>query len=61
MDTKEEKLVLFATSIATQLACGLSVEELEDLRCLVNHIGCSISTIISLKCNREKKKSKCNY
>lgn len=58
MDTKEESLILFATSIATQLACGLSVEELEDLRCLVNHVGCSISTIISLKCNHVKKNIK---
>lgn len=60
MKTKDEQLVLLATTIATQLTCGLSFDELEDLRCLVNQVGCSISTIISLKCSRMKRNNENN-
>lgn len=57
MERKEEELVLFATSIAMQLARGLSLDELEDLRCLINQVSCSISTLISQKCNCQKRKN----
>lgn len=57
MERKEEELVLFATSIAMQLARGLSLEELEDLRCLINQVSCSISTLISEKHNCLKRKN----
>lgn len=57
MERKEEELVLFATSIAMQLACGLSLDELEDLRCLINQVSCSISTLIAQKCNFQKRKN----
>lgn len=55
MNCKEENLVLFATSIAMELSKGLSVEELEDLRCLVNQISCSIGTLISSKMCAQKR------
>lgn len=56
MECKDEQLVLFATSIAMQLAKDLDLDELEDLRCLVNQISCSLSTLISKKyCSLKKK------
>ncbi len=58
MDCKDESLVLFATSIAMELAKGLEVEEIEDLRCLINQISCSLTTLISQKYSFIKKKSK---
>lgn len=54
MSCTDEELVLLATSIAMELAKGLSLEELEDLRCLINQISCSISTLIGKKCNKKK-------
>ncbi len=55
MTSTEEEKVLFATSIAMQLAEGLSLDELEDLRCLINQISCSLSTLISMQYNCVKK------
>ena len=54
--TNEEE-VLFATSIAVELAKGLSVEEIEDLRNLINQISCSLSTILNCNYNALKRKS----
>ena len=34
----DEEMVLFATSVAMQLAKGLDEEEIEELRCLLNQI-----------------------
>ncbi|MBP3431924.1 MAG: hypothetical protein J6K39_03635 [Clostridia bacterium] len=59
MARKDEELVLLATSIAMELANGLCMEELEDLRCLINQVLCSISTLISVKCNENKRKYDC--
>lgn len=56
MECKEEALVLFATSVAMQLSKGLSLEELEDLRCLINQVSCSISSLISQKYSFQKKR-----
>ena len=53
--TNEEK-VLLATSIAVELAKGLSVEEIEDLRNLINQISCSLSTILNCNYSALKKK-----
>ncbi len=47
MEQKDEEMILLATSIAMELAKGLSVEELEDLRNFVNQISCSISNLIT--------------
>lgn len=57
MERKEESLVLFATSIAMELARGLTLDELEELRCLVNQVSCSLSTLISQKHNFLKRKN----
>ena len=58
MEKIDEELVLFATSVAMQLACGLSVEEIEQLRNLVNQISCSLSTLIGCRRNSFSKKQK---
>ena len=57
MKRKDEELVLLATSIAMQLAQGLTLDELEDLRCLVNQVSCSLSTLISNKYNCLKRQN----
>lgn len=49
MARNEEELVLFATSVAMELAKGLDVEELDELRNLINQISCSLSTLINNK------------
>ena len=56
MARSEEELILLATSIAMQLAEGLTLDELEDLRFLLNQISCSVSSLIGLKINCLKKK-----
>ncbi len=57
MGKKDEELVLFATSIAMQLATGLTVEEIDELRNLVNQISCSLSTLINChRCSAGKNK-----
>lgn len=56
MNCSEEELIIFATSIAMELSKGLSVDELEDLRCIINQISCSISTLICTKVSAKKKK-----
>ncbi len=59
MDCKDEELILFATSIAMELSKGLDLDELEDLRVLVNQISCSISSLIQKKyCTIKRKKIK---
>ena len=58
MDRKDEQLVLFATSIAMELAKGLSLEDLEDLRNLVNQVSCSLTTLINNKYGILKRKNK---
>lgn len=60
MSCKDEELVLLATTIAMELAKGLSVEELEDLRNLVNQVSCSLTTLLNNKYNFLKKKNKIN-
>ncbi len=57
MACNDEELVLFATSIAMELARGLTIEELEDLRCLVNQVSCSLSTLIGNKYSKLKRKN----
>lgn len=57
MECKDEELVLFATTIAMELAKGLTLEELEDLRSLVNQVSCSLSTLITKKYNLLRKRS----
>jgi len=54
MECKDEALVLFATVLAMELAKGLSDEEIEELRNLVNQVSCSLSTLIN--CHHFKKK-----
>lgn len=56
MKQKDEELILLATSIAMELARGLDLEELEDLRNFVNQISCSISNLITRRCCFLKKK-----
>ena len=52
----DEEMVLFATSIAMELAKGLDMKELEELRNLVNQISCSISTLINCRFRHYDKK-----
>lgn len=54
VNCKEEEMLLFSTTIATQLTKGLSLSELEDLKILVGQIQCSICNLIALKFNSEK-------
>lgn len=54
MKKSDEELVLFATSIAMQLAKGLDKDELEQLRNLIGQISCSLNTLI---CCRGAKKN----
>ena len=49
MKQNDEEMVLFATSIAMQLAKGLDEEEIEQLLCLLNQIICSLSTLVGKK------------
>ena len=56
MEQNDEQLVLFATSIAIQLAEGLSVCEIENLRNLINQISYTLGTIVGCKLNKEKCK-----
>ncbi len=56
MARKEEELILLATSIAMELARGLELEELEDLRNLVNQVSCSLTTLINSKYGVLKRK-----
>ncbi len=58
MSQREEKMVLFATSIAMELAKNLDLDELEDLRALINQISCSLTTLINARCNSKKKHDK---
>ncbi|MBP3619252.1 MAG: hypothetical protein J6J24_01180 [Clostridia bacterium] len=57
MEKIDEELVLLATTIAMQLAKGLTKEEIEQLRNLVNQISCSLSTLTNCRGykNRNKK------
>ncbi len=57
MARNEEELVLFATSVAMELAKGLDVEELDELRNLINQISCSLSTLINNKYCALKRKN----
>ena len=56
MACTDEEMVLLATSIAMELAKGLDVKELEQLRNLVNQISCSISTLINCHFNHFDKR-----
>ena len=56
MACKEEELILLATSIAMELALELELDELEDLRNLVNQVSCSLTTLINSKYNVLKRK-----
>ena len=55
MSQREEKMVLFATSIAMELAKDLDLDELEDLRALINQISCSLTTLINSRYNFQKR------
>lgn len=57
MKCKDEEMIMLATAIAMELARGLNVEELEDLRNFVNQISCSVSNLITRRyCVLKKKK-----
>ena len=57
MKCTDEEMIMLATSIAMELARGLDVEELEDLRNFVNQISCSVSNLITRRyCVLKKKK-----
>ena len=55
MAQTNEELVLFATSIAMELAKGLDMQQLEELRNLINQISCSLSTLINCRFKHLKK------
>ena len=50
----DEESVLLATSLAMELAKGLSVEEIEELRNLINQISCSLSTLLNCRYNKKR-------
>ena len=55
MKCTDEELVLFATSIAMELAKDLDVSEIEELRNLVNQISCSLSSLINCRFAHKKR------
>lgn len=55
MSQTDEDLVLFATSIAMELARGLEMQEIEELRNLINQISCSLTTLINCRFKHIKK------
>lgn len=58
MDCKEEKLVLFATTIVLQLARGCDFEDLEDLRIVINQMSSTINSLIASCYSSQKRKNK---
>ncbi|MGN1201624.1 MAG: hypothetical protein ACI4R8_05180 [Candidatus Caccovivens sp.] len=58
MNCREEEMILFATSIAMELGKGLSLEELEDLKALINQIQCSLVNLIVSKYNTRNRLTK---
>ncbi len=46
---EKEDLITFATFIAMELAKGRSVEEIRELRDLVNQVACSLNTLLSCR------------
>lgn len=55
MACTDEELVLLATSIAMELANGLELEQIEELRNLVNQISCSLTSLINCRFSHGKK------
>ena len=55
MACTDEELVLLATAIAMELAKGLDMEQIEQLRNLVNQISCSLSSLINCRFQHRKK------
>ena len=51
---KDEEVVLFATSIAMQLAKNLDAKELCELIGFVNQISCSLGVLLNLKKTNQK-------
>lgn len=49
MECDDEDRVLFATAIAMELARGKSMEEIDELRNLINQISCSLTTLLHQK------------
>jgi len=49
MKGTDEQFVLFATSIAIQLADGLTTEEISELQCFISQISCSLNTLAGCK------------
>jgi hypothetical protein len=55
MKDGDEKMILLATSIAMELSSGLDMEQLEDLRTLINQISCSLNNLIYRKSNQNSR------
>jgi len=54
MIKNDEELIVLATTLAMQLAKGLTGEELDSLRMFLNQMCCSISSLINEKHKRKK-------
>lgn len=54
MKRTEEEMLLFATAIAMELACGLSDEEIHELCTLINQILCSLGNLTNCRGHRRK-------
>ncbi len=46
---EKEDLIVLATFIAMELARGKTIEEIKELRDLVNQVGCSLTTLLSCR------------
>lgn len=55
-DLPPDKLALFATQLAIDIAKGKSLDDLFLLRNIVGQISCVLSTIISQKIDLDKRK-----
>ena len=54
MDSQE--IIVLATYLAMELAKDKTIEEIKDLRDLVNQISCSLNTLICLEIDKKDKK-----
>lgn len=53
MKGTDEQLVLFATSIAMELAKNLSIDEILQLQALLGQISFSLTTLVGCKKNKK--------
>ena len=56
MDSQD--IIVLVTYIAMELAKDKTIEEIKDLRDLINQISCSLNTLICMEIDKKDKKRK---